>query len=121
MASNQKGQSAFEDLGPTRGEINKIVVIATDGCPAGTAVLVDASGVCAAPGEVELRQMHSASLQFDTAPDLPPSASTNLISLWQTNQVGVVVERFFCAVRLRSDAVASVFNAASWQGGNSPP
>jgi hypothetical protein len=34
------------------------------------------------------------------------SASTNFTSLWQMNLAAIVVERFFCAVKLRADAVA---------------
>ena len=37
------------------------------------------------------------------------------------NLTAIVVERFFIAVRLRSDAVAVCSNSNSYQSGNSPP
>jgi hypothetical protein len=121
MATDQKSVSAFPDLGPMGGSINGIIVIANDGVPSGTAILVDASGVAAAPGEVTLAQYGEGLVISDSAPDSPPTGSTTITSLWQNNQVAIVVERWFCAVRLRTDAVASVFSSTSYQGGNSPP
>lgn len=121
MLTDQKGVSAFEDLTPTGGEINGIRVIPSDGVSAGTVVLADASGIAAAAGEVMLEQFKEGLFQFDSAPDSPPTASTNLTALWQNNLVAVRTERYFCAVKLRSDAVAACINGNSYQSGNSPP
>jgi hypothetical protein len=121
MASNAKGESAFPDLTPMGGSINGIMVLVTDGAQDGTAILVDAASVAAAAGEVELSEYDKGLVISDSAPDSPVTAGTVVSSLWQFNEVAIVVERFFCAARLRSDAVASVFNSNSWQSGNSPP
>jgi hypothetical protein len=121
MLTDQKGVSAFPDLGPMGGEINKIRVIASDGVPTGQAILVDASGIGAAPGEVALQTLREGSYQAESAPDSPTTAATVMTSMWQQNLTAVVVERWFCGVKLRSDAVATCTNANGWFGGNSPP
>ncbi len=109
------GVAAFPGLGVMGGTIADITVIASDGCTAGQIVLVDASGIGASTGEVSLANMSEGSVVLDSAPNSPPTGSDALISLWQTNQVAVVVERWFTGVKLRPDAVA-VTNAVS----NSP-
>jgi hypothetical protein len=40
-----------------------------------------------------------------SSPDSPPLASTNVLNLWQLNQIALVVERWWGAVKLRSSAV----------------
>ena len=100
------GVSAFPELGPMGGVINKIPVIASDGVLSGQVILVDASGIAAAPGEVALQDFHEGNIISDSAPDSPVAASTTVTSLWQSNLAAIMVERFFCCVKLRSDAVA---------------
>ena len=46
-----------------------------------------------------------ASIQMDTAPDSPPSASSAYVSLWQMNWVGLRVERWITWLKRRSQAV----------------
>ena len=121
MLTDQKGVSAFPDLTPTGGSINGITVLVSDAALAGNVILVDASGVAGASGDLTLSELREGSVQLDTSPDSPPSASTNFISLWQNNLTAVVVERFFVGTRLRSDAVAVCSNGNSYQSGNSPP
>ena len=121
MATDQKGVSAFPDLTPTGGSINGITVLVSDGVTTGQVILADASGIAAASGDVTLNEFSEGSVQLDTTPDSPPLASTNFISLWQNNLTAIVVERFFLAARLRSDACATLTNANSYQSGNSPP
>jgi hypothetical protein len=69
----------------------------------------------AATGEVSLENLRESVLIADSAPDSPVVSSTVVTSLWQLNLSAIMVERWFCAVKLRSDAVA-VTNAVS----NSP-
>jgi hypothetical protein len=45
---------------------------------------------------------------MDTAPDSPPTGSTNVISLWQNNLVGLIAERFFTVTKVRSNSVVTV-------------
>jgi HK97 family phage major capsid protein len=129
MLTDSKGVSAFPDLTPTGGSINGITVIPddglknliTNGVTTANVILVDASGIAAASGDVAFQEFTEGTFQGDSAPDSPISASTSFISLWQMNLTAIVVERFFLAVRLRSDAVAVCTNSNSYQGGNSPP
>lgn len=116
------GQRAFPEVSPTTGgSICSIPILISDDLLAGTVLLADASGLAAASGDITLDQYREASVQLDTAPDSSQTASTNLVNLWQNNLQAIVVERAFCAVRLRSDAVALVNIASSYQGGFSPP
>jgi hypothetical protein len=121
MLTDSKGVSAFPDLGPQGGTINKIPVLVTDGLSAGQVVLMDASGVAGAPGDVGLQKFDESTLQFDTTPDSPVSAATNFVSLWQLNLTAIAVERFFVGIKLRTDAVALTSNSNNYQSGNSPP
>ena len=121
MLSDGKGVSAFPDLTPQGGSINGITVLVSDGVTVGNVLLADASGIAAGSGDVTLNEFREGMVQLDTAPDSPPSASTNFVSLWQLNLSALVVERFFVAARLRSDAVAVCNNSNSYQSGNSPP
>ena len=52
-----------------------------------------------------------ASVQMDTAPDSPPTASTALVSLWQMNFVGLRAERWINWAKRRSTAVGYISNA----------
>jgi hypothetical protein len=65
--------------------------------------------------------LREGSIYPDSAPDSPPLASTNVLNLWQLNQIALVVERWWGAVKLRSTAVAAISNANSYVGGFSPP
>jgi hypothetical protein len=122
MLTDSKGLSAFEDLTPTGGQIQGIVVIPTDGVISGQVVLADATGLGGNAGEVLLQNANEVSLQMESlTPDSPPSGSTNLLSVWQMNENAIRVERYFNAVKLRSDAVAICNNANSYASGNSPP
>ena len=82
-------------------------------------ILVDASGIGAAGGEVMLSDLNEASLQFESAPDSPPTAATSMVNIWQLNARAIRIERWFSCAKLRSDAVAIV--TGSFVSGNSPP
>ena len=95
MLTDQKGVSAFPNLTPTGGSINGIPVLVSDGVLTGNVILIDATGIAAASGDVTLNEFREGSVQLDTSPDSPPSAATNFISLWQNNLSAIVVERSF--------------------------
>ena len=121
MLTDQKGVSAFPNLTPQGGSINGIAVLVSDGVTAGQVVLADASGIAAASSDVTLNEYTEGSIITDAPPNSPASASDNIVSLWQLNLTAIVVERFFVAARLRSDAVGVCSNSNSYQSGNSPP
>ena len=62
-------------------------IVVSDALAAGTWMVIDASAFIASSGDVELNILDQASLQFDTAPDSPPTASTNVVNLWSLNLV----------------------------------
>ena len=121
MLSDQHDLSAFPNLTPVSGSINGITVLTSDSVSTGNVILADASGIAAASGDIALNEFREGTVQLESVPDSPTSASTNYISLWQLNLTAIMVERFIVAVRLRSDAVALCNNANSYGSGNSPP
>ena len=121
MLTDQHGIGAFPQLTPMGGSINGIPVLVSDGVTAGQVILVYASSIGGNAGEMLLTESDQASLQQDSAPDSPQSASTNFVSLWQLNLVAQRVERFFIGEVIRSSSVAVCSNSASYGSGNSPP
>ena len=79
LTSGAKGDSAFPQLRPLGGEINSIPVLISDGLSTGQVVLCDTSGIAAASGDIGLSEMREGSVQLDTSPDSPPTASTAFI------------------------------------------
>lgn len=60
----------------------------------GITVALDPSGVFISDSGIKVERSEQASLQMDSVPTSPPTASTVQVSLWQTNAVGYLVERF---------------------------
>src|SRR5262249_23282454 len=102
------GAPAFPGLNYNGGEISGVTVLVSDGVPASTMVMVDASQVAAASETITLDASNEATIQLDSPPDSPPSGSSPLTSLWQMNMTGLRAERFFGCNRLNTTAVAMV-------------
>jgi HK97 family phage major capsid protein/HK97 family phage prohead protease len=64
-------------------------------------------------GGVSVDMSDQASLQFDSAPDNPTTASTVMVSLWQRNLVAFRAERTINWAKRRSTAVA-VLSGVNW-------
>jgi len=62
-------------------------------------------------GGVEIDISREASLQMESAPDSPATASTVLVSLWQHNMVAIRAERFINWKKSRDGAVQFIQNA----------
>ena len=107
-ATSTSAQAAFPDVTYVGGNIGGFEVIVTDALPAGQWMVIDASAFVASSGDVELNILDQASVQFDSAPDSPPTAATNIVSLWQSNLVALIAERFFTVARVRSNSVAVI-------------
>ncbi|HEY1878418.1 MAG TPA: phage major capsid protein [Caulobacteraceae bacterium] len=78
-------------------------------------------------GQVLLDASREASLQMDSAPDAPPTATTVFMSLWQNNMVGLRAERWINWEARRPNAVQWLNNtaygpllAATQHGGPTP-
>jgi hypothetical protein len=101
----------FPDATYRGGELAGIEILISDGAPASTITLIDASGIGFAVENVRIDTSAQASVQLNDAPDSPPTASTNLLSLWQSNLVAVLIERFFAARAVRPNSVAQITGA----------
>lgn len=64
-------------------------------------------------GQVVIDVSREASIQMDSAPDNPATASTVLVSLWQHNMVGIRAERAINWVK-RRDAAVQYISAAKY-------
>lgn len=107
---NASGIFIWPMMTPTGGTIAGVKTLVTDALPAGAAVLVDASQLAAAGGEVTLSTSGHADLQlldFESL-DQSPEASDVMTSLWQNNLRAVKATRTFCYRILRNSAVASL-------------
>lgn len=120
LAQNSLGQIIYPGIGAEGGTLLGYPVLttenipATGGSPADGYPLIFAIGpeiLLADDGQVTIDVSREASVQMDGAPDSPPSASTNMQSLWQLNQIGIKAERFITWARRRSTAVAWIQNA----------
>jgi hypothetical protein len=120
-ATSNNGTPAFPDMTPQGGSILGIPVIASDALTAGQVVLVDATGIAAGSDTVVLSTMSEGTIMPDTSPDSPATASTNVVSLWQSDLSAILVERWWGAEKLRTSAVAALSNSNSYMQGFSPP
>lgn len=116
--SDASGAAAFEGFDATRGgEIGGVLFVPTAAIQADSSgsqiVLIDAAQIAVGDGPIDVRTATSALLQFDDAPDSPPSASTMLRSLFQEGKVAVMAERYFGLRKLRDNSVA-VLNGANY-------
>ncbi|WP_084581775.1 phage major capsid protein [Sphingomonas azotifigens] len=119
---NPLGQREFPDLqinGASGGTLLGLPVVLSENIPAQAAVtgppaipagsriiLIKASEILLADdGETMLDVSSEASLQMDSAPSDPPTATTVLISLWQMNMIGIRAERYINWGKRRAGAV----------------
>jgi HK97 family phage major capsid protein/HK97 family phage prohead protease len=106
MMLNPLGQPVYPNITAQGGSILGIPVVTSqnpgliDGAavppaPANRIILVKANEVLLADdGQVLIDASREASLQMDSAPDAPPTATTVFMSLWQNNMVGLRAERW---------------------------
>jgi hypothetical protein len=112
------GEQLFPQLTIHGGQIAGCEVFASEGINA-QVIAFDARQVAASDGGITLDTSNETALQMDSSPDSPPSASTNLISLWQSNITALKAERYWSAVPLRSTAV-SVITGVNYGSSDSP-
>ena len=124
---NPLGQPEFPGLqinGNSGGTFMGLPVVLSENIPAnaGTGdplvgagariVLVKPSEVLLADdGQTMLDVSSEASLQMDSAPDAPATATTVLVSLWQHNMVGIRAERYINWAKRRAGAVQFIDSA----------
>jgi HK97 family phage major capsid protein/HK97 family phage prohead protease len=120
LMQTSMGNPVFPGIGVNGGTFLTIPVVASEGVPAtggsptdGAAIiLANAADILLADdGQVTIDASREASLQMDSAPDSPPTASTTLVSLWQHNMIAIKAERYINWVKRRSTAVGFIQNA----------
>lgn len=124
MMLNPLGQPEFPGLTASGGTFFGLPVILSENVPANAGsgepatgagariILVKASEVLLADdGQTLLDASREASLQMDSAPDAPATATTVLTSLWQHNMVGIRAERFINWTKRRAGAAQWIDSA----------
>jgi HK97 family phage major capsid protein len=120
LMTNSLGQREFPDLTMNGGTLMGVPVITSENIPStgGSPTDGDPIIILSAPdilladdGQVSIDASQEASLQMDTAPDSPATASTTFVSLWQQNQIGIRAERYINWAKRRSTAVQYIQNA----------
>lgn len=123
MMRNSLGQTVYPDLGPSGGTLEQIPVITSEnivnaGGSPGTGSLIVAINapevLLADDGGVDLAVSTEASIQMDSAPDSPATASTVTVSAFQYNMVFIRAERYITWTKRRSGAVQYI-NAANYK------
>lgn len=120
LMQNSLGQQVFPTISAEGGTLLGYPVITSENIPStgGSPVdgfpiifLIAREVMLADDGQVVIDASNQASLQFDSAPDSPPTASTNLQSLWQANLTALKAERFITWLKRRSTVVQFIQNA----------
>lgn len=116
LIQNPLGQPEFPGIGADGGTLLGLPVYTSNSVPSDTSgsllVLVKQSEILLADdGGVTIDVSREASLQMNTAPDNPTTASTVMTSLWQQNLVGIRAERYVTWARRRPQAVVYITGA----------
>jgi len=116
LLTNALGQPEFPGITMNGGTLFGLPVLVSDYVPHATSggyiVLVNASDIYFADeGGFAVDMSGEASLQMDSTPDEPTSASTVLVSLWQRNLLGFRAERTLNWAKRRASAVAMISGA----------
>lgn len=123
MIVNAFGQAEFPGITATGGTLFGLPVVTSENIPAEGSSPAGQRIVLLKPGEILMADdggitidvSREASVQMNTVPDDPASASTVLTSLWQNNLVGIRAERFINWLKRRS-AAAVVIEGAVYTG-----
>jgi HK97 family phage major capsid protein len=111
------GAPAFPNINKDGGFVYGVPVITSEnvasngGSPADGRIIVALAAnsiLMADDGGVEVNISTEASIQTDDSPDSPQTASTTLVSMFQTNQVAILCERFITWQKARSGAAAYI-------------
>lgn len=120
MMQNSLGQAEFPGMSVTGGTLLGFPVVTSENVPAAGGSPTDGYPITfVLPGEILLADdggvmvdiSREATLQMESAPDSPFTASTTLVSLWQHNMVAVKVERFITWQKRRTNAAAVIQGA----------
>jgi len=113
LMRNTLGGRDFPDINMGGGSLEGIPVVVSENIadggsspPTNLIIAINTPEILLADdGQVSVDISREASLQMDTAPDSPATASTVTVSLWQHNMVAIRAERGLNWVRRRATAV----------------
>lgn len=115
LSKTASGQRIWPDLTWAGGMLSGIPTLVSDGLPAGTALLLDATGVAATPGEIRIDSSTVADIEMSDSPTMTISAGSpaaptaaQIVSMFQVNGLAAKGERTFAFKLLRDDAAASL-------------
>src|SRR5690606_22085320 len=93
----------FPDVTAFGGSIFGIPLLVSAGCPDATLALIDADSLLVTDAGIGIDAVRHASFQFNSAPS---AGATDVVSLFQTNAIGVKVERWITWRLSRTDGAA---------------
>ena len=117
---NALGQPSFPTITGEGGTFLGYPVIASENIPSSTGSPTEGFPLIFAlapeimladDGQTVIDASNQASVNMDSAPDSPPTASTNMVSLWQMNMNGLRCERWINWKKRRSTVVAFIGSA----------
>jgi HK97 family phage major capsid protein/HK97 family phage prohead protease len=116
LSLNALGQPLFPGVGQDGGTLMGRPVIVSNNVGLRIILVHAPSILFADDGGVSIDVSREASIQMDSAPETPSTASTVLVSLWQRNLIGLRAERFITWLRARTAAVRVITTAAPYNG-----
>lgn len=115
MIVNALGQPAFPNVNMNGGTFFGMPVVVSEAV-GNIVILANAQDILLADdGQVTIDASREASLQMDSAPDNPATATTVMVSLWQNNLVGIRAERYVNWIKARAASV-QYLSGVSWNG-----
>lgn len=115
MIVNALGQPAFPNVNMNGGTFFGMPVVVSEAV-GNIVILANAQDILLADdGQVTIDASREASLQMDTTPDNPTSATTVMVSLWQRNLIGIRAERYVNWIKARPASV-QYLSGVSWNG-----
>jgi len=116
MSVNALGQPLFPGMSITGGSIFGIPVVVSNNVGARIILVHAPSVLYADDGATQIDVSREASVQMDSVPDSPATATTVLVSLWQNNLVGLRAERWITWKLARAAAVRYITTASPYIG-----
>lgn len=109
------GADAFPAMSALGGEMLNLPAIVSGAVPSGFIYLVDASGIAADADTIDLSVSEHGLVELSDTPtqNALTGAGANMVSLWQTNSIGMLASTYFGVRRLRTNTVA-VLTGIEW-------
>lgn len=129
LTATTTGAPVFPQMTVTGGTLPGGITVHVSDALDDDALLIDASALAANADAISVSISHAGAVEMDGAPSAsisegspsaPTSAATNMVSLFQTNSVAILVQRIFGFELLRATAAQSL-SGITWSLVGSPP